>query len=119
MGSEGKRVALAVVVNKAGVVVVSVAGDGTVDSSGDVTPAVVRDLIEKDLARYPELRSKAAAIDEIVILSDEAVSPSSYAQDMMQCYVRQMAAGGWAEPEGLHIFESFLGPVVVYTAYGI
>ena len=113
-----KNVALAVVINPGGTIVLDGSSGGAGSGEG-VSDNIVRDCIERDLTRYPELRAKAAAIDEIVIVSDEDVSSSDYAQDMMQCYVRRMEAGGWARPEGLHIFETFLGPVTVYIAYGI
>jgi hypothetical protein len=79
---------------------------------------MIRDFIQKDLARYPELRAKAAAIQEIVIVTDESVSSSDYAQNMTQLYLKHMRRGGWESPEGLHIFETHLAQVTVYIAYG-
>ena len=111
-----KNVALAVVDNPSGTIVMDVSGGGT---SGGVTEKMVRDFIQKDLARYPELRGKAAAIQEIAIVTDESISSGNYAQDMTQAYVRRMGAGGWERPEGLHIFETHVAQVTVYVAYGI
>ena len=79
---------------------------------------MIRDFIQKDLARYPELRAKAAAVEEIIIVTNEKISSEDYAQDMLHCYVKHMESGGWAPPSGLHIFETLLGPVKVYIAYG-
>ena len=112
-----RNVALAVVVNPEGAIVIN-ASHGGIDSRV-VNESMVRDFIHKDLARYPELRAQAAAIQDIVIQSDGSVSSSNYAQEMIQCYVRSMNANGWARPDGLHVFETFLGSVVVYVAYGI
>ena len=112
-----RNVASAVVVNPGGAIVID-ASHGGIDSGG-VNESMVRDFIQKDLAKYPELRAKAAAIQDIVIQSDGNVSSADYAQDMMQRYVQNMNGKGWARPEGLHIFETFLGSVVVYVAYGI
>ena len=110
-----KNVALAVVVNPSGAMVI----DATRAAPGTgVSPAMVRDFIEKDLTRYPDLRPKAAAIEEIVILSNEPISSDNYAQDMTRCYVKHMLDHDWQHPEGLHIFETFLGPIVIYIAYG-
>ena len=114
----GKNVALAVVDNPKGAIVLDASKGGDLTSDG-VTPSMVRDFIEKDLARYPELRTKAASIEEVVVVSDESISSGNYAQDLMQCYVRRMRSGGWDSPKGLHIFETFLGSVRVYIAYGI
>lgn len=113
-----RNVALAVVDNPGGAKILSVSQSG-IEGGGSVTAGMVRDFIQKDLARYPELRAKAAAIQDVVILTDERISSANYAQDMMQCYVRHMNAGGWARPGGLHIFEMHLGPATVFIAYGI
>jgi hypothetical protein len=111
-GNMGKNVALAVVMNPSGALIISGgAGDSINEDS-------VRKWINQDLQRYPELRSKVAAIEKIVILNDEKISSADYAQGMTNCYLRQMAVNSWAQPEGLHIFEMLLGPVTVYIAYG-
>jgi hypothetical protein len=106
-------VALAVVSNPQGGKMMDVSSGGS-----GVTEKMVRDFIEKDLGRYPEHRAKANAIKEIVILTDEPISSRTYSQDMTQCYLKHMNAGGWARPEGLHIFETHLAQVTVYIAYG-
>ncbi|HPO12237.1 MAG TPA: hypothetical protein PLI09_02240 [Candidatus Hydrogenedentes bacterium] len=112
----GKRVALAVVDNPKGSIIMDMSG-GDTGGAGGVTPKMIHDFIKQDLSRYPHLRAKAAAIQEIVILSDEHVSSGNYAQDMTQCYLKHMRSGGWAEPESLHIFEILLADVTVYIAY--
>ena len=110
----GRNVALAVFDNPSGAIVVDMSGG----AGGGVTEKMIRDFIQKDLARYPELRAKAAAIQEIVIVTDESVSSSDYAQNMTQLYLKHMRRGGWESPEGLHIFETHLAQVTVYIAYG-
>lgn len=111
----GRNVALAVVDNPGGAIVMDMSGGGT---SGGVTEKMIRDFIQKDLARYPELRGKAAAIQEIAIVTDESISSANYAQDVTQAYLRHMGAGGWEKPEGLHIFETHVAQITVYIAYG-
>lgn len=113
-----KNVALAVVMNPTNAVIIDAVGHGSSAGSG-MSAGMVRDFIVKDLKRYPDLCAAADAIEEIFISTDESISPSSYAQDMTRCYLKHMRAGGWAAPEGLHIFETFVGPVTVYVAYGI
>ena len=112
----GKNVALALVHNPGGTFILNASGDTV---AGGVTEKMVRDFIRSDLARYPELRAKAAAVQEVVIVSDATVSFSDYAQDMTAAYLRYMNQGGWARPGGLHIFETILAQVRVYIAYGI
>ena len=85
----GKRVALAAVVNPQGALVIGMFDDSSGSGSG-ITEKMVRDFIDKDLRRYPELRTKAAAIQEIVIVSDEPISSSAYAEDMTRCYLKHM-----------------------------
>jgi hypothetical protein len=88
--------------------------DGSIDEN------MVRQWITDDLERYPEHRPKAAAIDQIVILPHEDISPITYAEEIRNRYLAQMEANSWEAPEGLHIFEAVLGPgVTVYVAYGI
>lgn len=110
----GKHGALAVVMNSTGVAIFA-PGSSTDDS---INENMVRQWITQDLERYPELRAKATAIEEFVILSNETISPINYAEDIKNFYVTQMEANNWATPDGLHIFETFLGPVTVYIAYG-
>ena len=112
-----KKVALAVVVNPQGVLVIDGSKSSGATCSG-VSESMVRGFIEKDVARYPELREKAAGIEEIVITGDENISMANYAQDMTKCYVKRMQAGGWAVPGGLHIFETIMASVKVFVAYG-
>ena len=112
----GKRVALAVVDNPSGAKIIGMSSGGGVASG--VTTKMVRDFIEEDLVRYPELHTHAVAIQDIVILTDEDISSANYAQDMTQCYLKHMGAGDWAKPEGLHIFETLIAQVTVYIAYG-
>lgn len=107
---------MAVVNNPHGTIVIGMSGGSEVEG---ITERMVLDFIEKDLARYPALRTKAAAIQDILIVSDESISSGSYAQDMTQAYLRHMHARGWESPEGLHIFEIRLAQVTVYIAYGI
>ena len=116
---------MALVANPQGVVIMPLVAnpEGVAMLGGGVgegvTEAMVRNCIEQDLARYPEHRAKAAAIQDILIVADESVSSDSYAQDITEAYSRHMRAGGWDEPDGLHIFETNLPLVTVYVAYGI
>jgi len=112
---QGKNVALAVVDNPGGTIVIDMTGDG---APKGVTEKMIRDFIKQDIARYPELSSKAAAIEEIDIVTDENISSANYAQDMMQAYIKRMTIGGWEKPDGLHIFETHVAQVTVYIAYG-
>lgn len=109
-----KNGAIAVVMNSKGAAI-SVPG---MSSNGSVNEDMVRHWIDQDLERYPEHRAKAAAIKEIVILSSENISPIHDTKDITNCYLTQIEANNWATPDGLHIFEAFLGPVTVYIAYG-
>jgi hypothetical protein len=112
----GKCGAVAVVMNSAGVAVFD--PGLSVDEEDSVNEDMVRQWVNQDLERYPDLRAKAAAIEEIAILSNESISPTNLAEDMKNCYVAQMEANNWATPDGLHVFEAFLGPLTVYVAYG-
>jgi hypothetical protein len=111
----GRNVALAVVDNPGGAVILDMSGGG---AAGGVTEKMIRDFIQKDLARSPELRAHAAAIQGIAVVTDESISSSNYAQDMTQAYLKHMRQDGWARPGGLHIFETHVAHVTVYIAYG-
>jgi len=115
-GTSSKNVALAVIVNPQNAAIFNTAGGGAGEG---VSEDMVRDWIERDLTRYPEHRSKAAAIEDVVIVTDESVSSDNYAQDVADAYTRYMRAGGWAQPDGLHIVEMDLALATVYIAYGI
>jgi hypothetical protein len=114
----GKNVALAVVFNPSNTLVIGGTSEGQGDTVDGVTDGIIRNSIEKDLARYPELRQKAAAIQRIVIVGDEPISPDNYAQDMVKCYLQGVKNEGWVKPHNLHIFETFLAQVTIYIAYG-
>lgn len=116
--ARGKRVALAVVVNLGGAIVIDAAGRGG-GSSGGISTEMVRSFIDQDIDGNPHLRSKAAAIEEIVIMTDEKISSSAFDQDMAKCYLKHMRANGWACVGRLHVFETFIASVTVYVAYGI
>jgi hypothetical protein len=109
-------VALALVHNPTDAVLLN---PGDPAAGNGVSVEMVRDFIAKDLARYPALRSAAAAIQEIVVVADDGISRDDYARDVTRRYLAHMAMGDWAQPQELHIFETFVGPIVVYAAYGI
>ena len=114
----GKNVALAVVENSVGTVDVDLSHGGASGGiTGGVTKALVRDLIKDDASRNPKLRPKAAAIQDIAIATYEGISPTNYAHDMAQAYLRNMTAGQWRRATGLHVFQTHLGPITVYVAY--
>jgi HEAT repeat protein len=112
--TRAKQGAVAAVMNSTGVAILA-PGSSSDDA---VNEDMVRRWIDQDLERRPELRAQAAAIEEIAILTNVDISPLTYAEDMMNCYVAQMDANNWATPEDLHVFEAYMGPVTVYIAYG-
>ena len=112
----GRNVALAVVVNPTGALLIGESSDGA-DPTESVTQEMVMEFIDRDLDRHPQLCAKVDAIHDVVILTDQRISEEDYAEDMAQCYVRHMEAGEWAPADGLHIFERLVGPITVYVAY--
>ncbi len=113
----GKRVALAVVANPGNAVIVGMSGNEI--TSGRVNEQMIRDFINKDVKRFPDLQSKVDAIEEVMVVSDERISPENYAQDMARCYLKYMNSGDWASVGNLHVFETFIASVTVFIACGI
>jgi len=113
-----RRVALAVVVSAPDGYIID-GNTGDVGPAGQVTEDMVRTWIEQDLSRYPDLRSDAEAIQEIVSVSEPSIRPEDYAQEVSRCYLKHMLAKGWVAVTELHIFEKKIGPATVYVAYGM
>lgn len=113
----GKQVALAVVVNPGNATIIGMSGNEI--TSGGVSEQMIRDFINKDVKRFPDLQSNVDDIEEIMIVSDERISSENYAQDMARCYLKYMNSGDWASVGNLHVFETFIASVTVFIAYGI
>jgi hypothetical protein len=77
---------------------------------------LVRKWIEQDLKRTPELRSRADAIEQFVVVADEHVAVETYAQDMASLYQRLAYTHQWRPVGRLHIFE-ILSVGRAYIAY--
>ena len=84
----------------------------------EVTEKIIRKWIDADLVNCPLNKKAASKIKEIKILQNQSISSSNYAQDMMSVFISQMRINKWNEPEGLRVFEKFLGSKVIYIAYG-
>jgi hypothetical protein len=108
----GKNVALAVIV------VNPFAPSSVSQRVGTINQDTIRTMINQFLEAHPQERAKAAAIEEIVIVSNEDISEANYSDDITDCYIRHMETNDWARPNSVGIISSSANWFTVYIAYG-